>query len=442
MQSPTYKKIWTIAAPIMVSLIMEHMINLTDTAFLGRVGEVELGASALAGVYYMAIFMLGFGFSTGSQILIARRNGEGNYAAIGGIVVQGGLFLCTLAAVMFVLTRLFSPMLLHNLIASEHVYAAAIQYMDWRVYGFFFAFVALIFRAFFVGITSTRILTVNSVVMVSTNVVLNYLLIFGKGGFPAMGIAGAAIASSLSELVSLLFYLLYVWQRVNLDKYGLRAFKLLDIPLIKNLLNLSVWTMLQYFINVSIWFLFFIAVEHLGERAIAISNIVRSVATLLLLPLSAFAAATSTLVSNLIGAGLRDEVIPTCWKIIRLSYVLLLPLLCALVLFPALAIRIYTDNPDLVRAAIPALLVMASAQIIAVPGCIFFNAVSGTGNTRTAMCMDLLVISIYSLYCYIVVVVLKLDVALCWTTEHAYWIPLCACGYWYMTKARWGKRRI
>ena len=63
---------------------MEHMIGLTDTAYLGRVGEVELGASALAGVYYLVIYMLGFGFSVGAQVLMARRNGEGEYKRIAG----------------------------------------------------------------------------------------------------------------------------------------------------------------------------------------------------------------------------------------------------------------------------------------------------------------------------------------------------------------------
>jgi multidrug resistance protein, MATE family len=67
----TYKEIWIIAYPILISLIMEQLIGMTDTAFLGRVGEVELGASAIAGVYYLAIFMMAFGFSIGAQILIA-----------------------------------------------------------------------------------------------------------------------------------------------------------------------------------------------------------------------------------------------------------------------------------------------------------------------------------------------------------------------------------
>ena len=75
----SYRNIWRVAYPILISLVMEQMIGLTDTAFLGRVGEIELGASAIAIIYYMVIFMVGFGFSLGAQIIIGRRNGEGSF---------------------------------------------------------------------------------------------------------------------------------------------------------------------------------------------------------------------------------------------------------------------------------------------------------------------------------------------------------------------------
>ena len=93
----TNKQILKITFPVLVSLLMEHLVGLTDTAYLGRVGEVELGASALAGVYYLVIYMLGFGFSVGAQVLIARRNGEGNYHSIGDVFRQGTLFLLAFA---------------------------------------------------------------------------------------------------------------------------------------------------------------------------------------------------------------------------------------------------------------------------------------------------------------------------------------------------------
>ena len=89
----TYKQIWLINFPVMMSLLMEQLINLTDTVFLGHVGEIELGASALAGMYYIAIYMLGFGFSLGLQVVVARRNGEGNLAQTGEIFWQGLQFL-------------------------------------------------------------------------------------------------------------------------------------------------------------------------------------------------------------------------------------------------------------------------------------------------------------------------------------------------------------
>ena len=84
--SLSYRSIWKISYPIFLSLLAQHIIIVVDTAFLGRVGEIELGASAIGGLFYVCLFILGFGFGTGAQILIARRNGEGKYDQIGAYV--------------------------------------------------------------------------------------------------------------------------------------------------------------------------------------------------------------------------------------------------------------------------------------------------------------------------------------------------------------------
>lgn len=84
---------------------MEQLINITDAVFLGHVGEVELGASAIAGIYYLAVYMLGFGFSIGLQVMIARRNGECDYGKAGKIFFQGFFFLSGLA----ILLCLYNP---------------------------------------------------------------------------------------------------------------------------------------------------------------------------------------------------------------------------------------------------------------------------------------------------------------------------------------------
>lgn len=254
--SYTYKDIWLIAYPILISLIMEQMIGITDTAFLGHVGEIELGASAIAGVYYLAIFMIGFGFTVGSQILIARRNGEGNYRAIGNIFYQGIYFLMLMSLVIFILSQVFSEQILGMLVSSDRIVGAATDYIRWRVYGFFFSFIGAMFRAFFVGTTQTRTLTLNSIVMVAANVIFNYTLIFGKFGFPAMGIAGAAIGSSLAELVSVLFFISYTYRKIDYRKYGLNRIPGIRTKALSQIMHISLWTMIQNFISLSTWFLF------------------------------------------------------------------------------------------------------------------------------------------------------------------------------------------
>ncbi len=88
----TYISIYKTSLPVLVSLLMEYLIGFTDTAYLGRVGETELAASAIAGTYYMIIYMIGFGFSIGAQILIAQYNGNQQYKETGKILSQGILF--------------------------------------------------------------------------------------------------------------------------------------------------------------------------------------------------------------------------------------------------------------------------------------------------------------------------------------------------------------
>ena len=437
----TYKQIWTIAYPILISLVMEQMIGMTDTAFLGRVGEVELGASAIAGVYYLAIFMMAFGFSIGAQILIARRNGEGNYQQIGPIFYQGIYFLLTVAMVLFILSQVFSPHILKSIISSEHIYDAAHSYIDWRVYGFFFSFIMVMFRAFFVGTTQTKTLTLNSIVMVLSNVVFNYILIFGKFGFPKLGIAGAAIGSSLSELVSVIFFIVYTWKRIDCRKYALHVLPKFHARTLKRILNISVWTMIQNFVSLSTWFMFFLFVEHLGERSLAIANIIRNVSGIPFMVVMAFAATCGSLISNLLGAGEQKYVRGTIKQHIRIGYTFVIPLLLLFCLFPNLILSVYTDMADLREASIPSLWVLCAAYLVLVPANIYFQSVSGTGNTRTALALELGVLAIYITYAAYFILHLRMDIAFAWTTESVYGVFILLFCYLYMKKGNWQKKK-
>ena len=438
----TYKEIWLIAYPILISLLMEQMIGMTDTAFLGRVGEIELGASAIAGIFYIVMFMVAFGFSIGAQILIARRNGEQQYKEIGNLFYQGVYFQLGMAAVMFALCYSFAPVILKRLVSSQHIYDAAMSYLNWRVFGFFFSFTAVMFRAFFLGTTQTKTLTLNSIVMVLSNVVFNYILIFGKLGFPALGIAGAAIASVLAEVTSLLFFIVYTGLKIDRQKYRLYRFHRIEIHLLKRILGISIWTMVQAFISISTWFLFFIAVEHLGERPLAITNVLRNISSLFFIIVSAFATTASSLVSNLMGSGDSGRVMDTFKKVSRLCYVFILPLIFVMALFPNSVMRIYTDNSALIQSAVPAYYVMIFVYLVSVPANILFNTVSGTGNTRSALFIELIALVAYVLSVIYLVIYLKADVAICWTTEYIYLVCMFSLTYWYMKKGNWKNKKI
>ena len=438
----SYRNIWRVAYPILISLVMEHMIGLTDTAFLGRVGEVELGASAIAIVYYMVLFMIGFGFSLGAQIIIGRRNGEGNFRDTGKIFWNGLYFLLGLSGIIIVLSEIFSPWLMGMMVSSSTIYGAALSYVRWRLPGVIFAFATTIFRAFYVGTTQTKTLTLNSVVMVLSNVLFNYILIFGKLGLPALGITGAAIGSSLAELVSLIFFVVYTKSKCDLKKYGLDKPARFDISEIKHMMPVCSWTMIQHTISISTWFIFFLYIEHLGERALAISNITRSVSGLMWVVLSAFSATCSTLVSNMIGEGHSDKVMSLVKRILKLSYGILCAIMALVCMFPEVISRIYTDIPDLIKASVPSIIVMTSAYLLNVGGQVYFQAVSGTGSTKTAFKLEMIALAAYMVYCTVIIEILKLDVAICWTAEHVYGLVLFICGWIYMRSGRWKNRQI
>ena len=390
----TYKQIWLINFPVMMSILMEQLINITDAVFLGHVGEIELGASALAGIYYLAIYMLGFGFSIGLQVMIARRNGEQHYKEAGRTFFQGLYFLMAMAIMLSLLIQLVSPFILQRLITSDEIYQAVIRYLDWRSFGLLFSFPFLAFRAFLVGVTNTKLLSGAALTAVCINIPFNYLLIFKLD----MGISGAAMASSIAEFGAFLILLLYMCKTVDKKKYGLSA--VYDGRLLMKLLQLSVWSMLHAFISVAPWFLFFVAIEHLGKTELAISNITRSVSAIFFVIANSFAVTTGSLVSNAIGAGGRKELFPICHKVLKLGYAVGIPFVVVALLCNRWIVSFYTDNELLIELAFAPFVVMLLNYTFALPGYVYLNAVGGTGKTKITFLFQVTTTCVYLVYLY------------------------------------------
>jgi len=438
----TNKQIWDVSYPIFLSLLAQNVINVTDTAFLGRVGEVALGGSAMGGLYYICIFTIAFGFSTGSQIVMARRNGEGNYKDVGPVMIQGVLFLELLAAFLFVLSQLLGGKIMRVLVSSDVIWSATMEYLDWRVLGFFFAFVNIMFRALYVGITRTKVLTYGAIVMALANVLLDYLLIFGHAGLPQMGIKGAAIASVLSEAIGMIFLLVCTFKTVDIRKYGLNRFGSLQIGLLKRVLGISIYTMMQYFISMSTFFMFFIAVERLGQRELAIANIVRSIYIVMMIPINSLATTTNTLVSNAIGAGHTDQVISVIRHIAKISFYIIAAIDVIVCLFPESIVSIYTSEKALINESVLSVYVISAALLISSLSTIAFSGVSGTGNTRTALWIEIVTLVFYTVSIYYLGMYLRKPVYICFTVELVYYLGMLFLSMIYLKKGNWQGKKI
>ena len=440
--SITYSRIWKIAYPIILGSIAQNIINVTDTAFLGRVSEVALGAVAVGGIFYIVFIMLGFGFGIGTQIIVARRNGEGKFKTIGLTMEQASYFMMPLALLIFIFLEFFSDGLLRSLLSSDAIFDGTKEYIDFRAVGIIFAFFNLLFRAFFIGIAKTKVITWSTIVLAIVNIFLDYCLIFGNLGFPEMGIAGAAIASVIAEFSASLFFVIYTFMVVPVKKYNLFAFHGYRPKVFFRIFKVASPIMLQHFLSLAAWFSFFLIIEKMGERPLAISNIIRSFYVVLMIPIWGFSSATNTLVSYIIGMKRPQEVMAITYKVLLLCFVGVLGFSLISVIIPEYVLMIYTDNMDLIMGTIPVLYVVSGAAPLLGIGFILFSAVSGTGKTQISLLLEILTIIIYLTATYILVFYIEGSISTVWLSEYIYAITLGLFSWGYMLTGKWRKGRI
>ena len=439
---PSVKKIWFISWPIMISLVAQNIVNVTDTAFLGHVGAIELGASAIGGLFYITLFMVAYGFTTGVQILIARRHGEKEYAAIGSVFDNSFYFLGITTIIITVLIIFFGDNILKPFIASEAVFHASTVFLKYRIFGLFFASSALLFRSFYTGIAFTKYISISAAIMAGINVILAYGLIFGKMGFPEMGIAGAGLASSISEACALIFFFAITARKAHLAKFKLFEFAKPDFAIIKSTLDVSLYIMIQFVLSHAVWLGFFLLIEKMGETSLAVSNIIRSIYMLLMIPAWAMSSATSSIVSNAIGAGFSRHVIPIINKVLVLSIGIMLFVAIVAAFIPHFMISIYTSDIQLQQASVSSYYIILGAVFMFSATIVLFNGVLGTGNTRTGLAIELVTLGLYLALAWLLAVKLHEPIEVVWLCEYIYSISMGVLSWLYLKKGKWEGRMI
>ena len=433
------KEIWKIALPIMIGNLAQTIIIFTDTAFLGHIGMAELGASMMAGMYYYVFTTLAMGFAIGVQIFVARRYGERNWAQIGDVFTHGLVFVLLLGILLFGLLFLFSNQSLTKIIASQDILAGAKDYISIRQFGIMLVVVNYLFRSLYVGISQTRSITYSTILMAITNILLDYILIFGHWGFPQLGVKGAAIASLSAEAVAFVFFWIYTYCKIP-KEYELFKYHPIQISLWWNILKVAFPVMIQHLLSFGTWFVFFVLIEKMGEQAIGISSLVRSVYMILLMPVFAFAVTANTLISRIIGEGRTHQVHALLWKVIGNCLVCTVPFVILTFLLPLQVCSIYTDDAFLASSAIPTVYIICVATIISSVSIILFESISGTGNTISALVMDILATSVYM--AFTVIVSSYLAIHFVWMAEWVYNIFIGVMSYSYLKYVNWQRKKI
>lgn len=436
------KAILRIALPISASIVVPQINFITNNIFLGGLGQKELGIAGITGVYYLMFAVIGNGLNNGLQALISRRAGENRIDEI-GILFWHGVRIAMFFAIFGILTTWFvAPMVLKWSLHDSEGIEMAVQFLSIRIWGLPLLYIYQMRNALLVGINQSKLLVLGTATEAIINIVFDYGLIYGKLGMPNLGFNGAAYASILAEGAGLLAVFLVI--RFNGVSKKINLFKKVayQFTYIKLILNQSYPLILQHVISIMSWEYFYILIEHHGARDLAVSNTMRNLFGFFGCFTWAFAATTNTMVSNVIGQGRKEEVIPLIYRILKWSMGFACIVYIFLNVFPRAFLGIYGQGEDFIQAGIPVLRVISIAMIIMSAATVWVNAVTGTGNSKMNLLTEVATIIFYLIYVYIVLEKMNLPITWGWASECLYWSIMFIPSFWYITSNRWKKMNI
>ncbi|MFN8277817.1 MAG: MATE family efflux transporter [Chitinophagales bacterium] len=420
----TYKEIWEIALPLILGNLAWTLIGLTDQAFMGRVSREAEAAIGPVSIFYSILFMIGFGYTRGTQILIARYMGEGKPRKVGEIIDNTLVTMIGTALLLLATVLVCSHTFLHFIMTDQQVIAQSESFLYYRIWGIVASFISCVFISFYSGIGKTSILSISVGTMALLNIGLNYVLVFGKFGFPAMGIKGSGLASSIAEWVSLVIMVAGVFYKNRREKFNLFEIRKVNFPLIGYMSKVSFPLVIQSVIANSAWFIFFTYIERMGQNQLAISNILRSLLMLIGIPVWSLGSVTNTLVGNLVGQDNLEEVKVAIKKISILSVGMVGAQCLIVAVFTRQVIGFFTpDQLQISDAVVPCYVMLGALMLMSFTN-IFFNGVVSIGKTDYALYIEGAAILIYCVYFLTLFHIPGISLVRVWTAEWVYWTSM------------------
>lgn len=439
--SLSYRSILSLALPLCVALIIPQLNILINTAFLGRLGEAELGVNGIAGLFYLALSMIGYGLASGEQVQMARRAGKGDTAGMTRIVRNGVFLSLAFSLILMAAAWWGGPLLFRSTLRNSAMAETSTEFLRLRMWGLPFLLLSQLGNAVCIATGRSRIIAWGTAAGTVINIAGDYFLIFGHALFPRMGLAGAAVASVGAEVVScvVLFSALFTRGALKADTFrGLRF----DAGLAAGTLVVAAPLVVQYVVSLGGWQAFFIFVERLGARELAASQILRSVFGILGIGVWAFANTSNTMVSNLIGQGRTNDVPRLIARIATISFAFTALIVATVLLNGDRLLLFYRPDPALAAFALPSLYIVSMAALMMAVSTVVFNGVVGTGNTGVNLGMEIGAVALYLVYCVTVIERMRLPLQWAWLSEFVYWTTLITASLLYLRSGRWRGKAI
>lgn len=382
---------WQLAAPVMLGMLGHTFVGFVDNVMVGQLGTAELAAVSLGNSFVFIAMSLGIGFSTAITPLIAEADAEKDFEK-GKSSFKHGLFLCTMLGILLFLIVLFAKPLMYLMKQPIEVVELAIPYLDLVAFSLIPLIVFQGFKQFSDGLSLTRYPMYATILANVINVVLNYLLIFGKFGFPEMGIVGAAYGTLVSRLVMVwhLWFLLKLKEKSKAYVMNLKLF-VLNKLMLKKLLNLGAPSAMQMFFEVGIFTAAVWLSGILGKNPQAANQIALNLSSMTFMVATGLSVAAMIRVGNQKGLQNYINLRRIAFSIFLLGIILASGFAAMFFLlhnqFPKLYVdfddaRNLMDNTEVVKIASKLLIVAAIFQISDSIQVIFLGALRGLQDVK------------------------------------------------------------
>ncbi|MDG1349838.1 MAG: MATE family efflux transporter [Crocinitomicaceae bacterium] len=434
-----YSSLLRVSMPLMVSGFIQSIVLLTDSAFLSRYDTLSFDAVGNAGLLFITCFMIMVGLGDGTQIILARRIGEKKQEQLAGVFSTALIIQFVFASLLFLGLYFGAPSLLNSISKNSIIAGLQGQFIGIRAYAFFPSCLFLIIQAYFLAKGKTWPVLFSAIVTALSNIILDYSLIFGNFGCPELGVKGAALASTLSDVIGMLSMLFLFKMDKENRLFGLGFF---NGKSTKNILKVSSPLMVQGSIALGTWTLFFMMIEQRGVFELTVSQNIRSIYFLAFVPIWGFAGTTKTYVSQYLGNG-KAELIPELQKRIQLLTTLfLLVTFHGAILYPELLVSWINPEEAYVEKSASILRLISMSVILYGIISVYYQTIQGSGNTFYSLCIELSTVLVYICACYLFITVFTLDIYWIWTVEYIYFGVIGLMSYLYLRNSNWKLKSI